>query len=92
MNRTSLTSTEIIKLLTILIGTTEPCGDSRWDEEINENLTTLIDIIDWCVDELYFAASHRHSPYMSMRDVAERAYTEMFELTNMFKDRMTEIG
>ena len=35
---------EIIKLLEILIGTTEAVGDSAVDDKVESNLTTLIDV------------------------------------------------
>ena len=45
-----LNSNEIINLLEILIGQTEAVGDSAQDDKIEENLMTLIDVTNWCLD------------------------------------------
>ena len=45
-----LESKEIIKLLEILIGDTEAIGETNHDEKALENLKTLIDVTNWCLD------------------------------------------
>lgn len=70
---------EIEKLLDVLIGTTCPVADSEIDRQIGENLMVLIDVINWCLDGVYSAASYRKSPYGSQMVVGERAYAAMLE-------------
>jgi hypothetical protein len=72
-------SGEITKLLSALIGATCPVADSEIDRQINENLMVLIDVINWCLDGVYSAASNRKSPYGSQMVVGERAYAAMLE-------------
>ena len=70
---------EITKILNTLIGMTEPAADSAIDEVVEDNLKTLIDVINWCLDGVYDAARHRKSPYGSARDIGERAYAALLE-------------
>lgn len=74
-----MTSSEICKLLKIVVGNTEPVADSAIDPAREENLKTLIDIGDWVLDGLLYAAEHRKDPYHSSRAVGERAYATMLE-------------
>lgn len=41
---------EIIRILDVLIGGTEPVGDEAVDEQREENLKTLIDVTNWCLE------------------------------------------
>lgn len=50
-----LKSNEIIKVLEVLIGEVEAVGDSNADERRLENLKTLIDVTNWCLDGLVSA-------------------------------------
>ena len=50
---TRLNSNEIIKVLEILIGDTEAIGETNHDEKALENLKTLIDVTNWCLDGIY---------------------------------------
>ena len=70
---------EIVKLLEILIGTTEAVGDSAVDDKIESNLKTLIDVANWCMDGVSQSASTRHRPEYSMRKVGERAFSALCE-------------
>lgn len=83
-----MTGQEICKLLDIVIGPTEPVADSAIDIEREENLKTLIDIGNWVLDGLYYAAEHRKEPYYSSSKVGERAYSTMLE----WKDWLAEKG
>lgn len=62
-----MTSEEIIKVLDNLVGPTEPYGDSAVDLSRKENLKTLVDIADWCLDRLYIAATYAESNYDSQK-------------------------
>ena len=79
---------EIVKLLEILIGTTEAVGDSAVDDKIESNLKTLIDVANWCMDGVSQSASTRHRPEYSMRKVGERAFSALCEWEEWLKERI----
>ena len=79
---------EIIKLLEILIGTTEAVGDSAVDNKIESNLKTLIDVANWCMDGVSQSASTRHRTEYSMRKVGERAFSALYEWEEWLKERI----
>lgn len=83
---------EITKVIDALIGATDPVADSTIDREINENLMTLIDVTNWCLDGIYSAASNRKSPYGSQRDVGERAYAALLEYGEWIKQTEEELA
>lgn len=87
-----MTSTEICKLLDIVIGKTEPVADSAIDPEREENLKTLIDIGDWVLDGLLYAAEHRKDPYYSSRTVGERAYATMLDWKDWLAQKEVELA
>lgn len=75
---------EITKLLDTMVGPTEPVADSAIDLEIKDNLMTLIDVVNWCLDGVYDAARHRHSLYGSQQYIGEQAYSAMLEWKKWF--------
>lgn len=79
---------EIIKLLEILIGTTEAVGNSEVDDKIESNLKTLIDVANWCMDGVNQSASTRHRPEYSMRKVGERAFSALCEWEEWLKEQI----
>lgn len=79
---------EIIKLLEILIGTTKAVGDSAFDDKIESNLKTLIDVANWCMDGVSQSASTRHRPEYSMKKVGERAFSALCEWEEWLKERI----
>ena len=87
-----MTCQEICKLLDIVIGPTEPVADSAIDIEREENLKTLIDIGNWVLYELYYAAQHRKEPYYSSSNVGERAYGAMLEWKNWLAELEEELA
>lgn len=87
-----MTSTEICKLLEIVVGKTEPVADSAIDPGRKENLKTLIDIGDWVLDGLLYAAEHRKDPYYSSRTVGERAYAVMLEWKDWLAQKEEELA
>lgn len=87
-----LNSNEIYNLLDNLIGLTEPQAESVIDEKIEQNLKTLIDIGDWVLDGLYYAAQHRKDPYYSSRTIGECAYATMLEWGNWLKQKEEELA
>ena len=82
MNKRTFDTNEITKLLSVMIGGTEPYADSAIDEGIENNVKTLIDVINWCFDGMYYAARHRKSEYQSAREIGERAYAALLEWKN----------
>lgn len=87
-----MTSQEICKLLDIIVGPTEPVADSAIDVEREENLQTLIDIGNWVLDGLYYAAKHRKEPYYSSHKVGERAYGAMLEWKDWLAEEEDELA
>lgn len=87
-----MTDQEICKLLDIVIGPTEPVADSAIDVEREENLKTLIDIGNWVLDGLYYAAQHRKDQYYSSSIVGERAYVTMLEWKDWLAEKEDELA
>lgn len=87
-----MTGQEICNLLDIVIGPTEPVADSAIDLEREENLKILIDIGNWVLDGLYYAAEHRKDPYYSSSKVGEKAYGAMLEWKNWLAETEDELA
>lgn len=87
-----MTSREICKLLEIVVGNTEPIADSAIDLIREENLKTLIDIGDWVLDGLLYAAEHRKDPYYSSQKIGERAYAAMLEWKEWLAQKEEELA
>lgn len=86
-----LSSQEIVKVLDELIGRTEAVGDSWADEEIEKNLMTLIDVINWCLDGVYQSSSTRDRIEYSMRTVGGRAYEALFDYKKWLDEMLDEV-
>ena len=89
---TKMTSREICNLLEIVIGNTEPIADSAIDLIREENLKTLIDIGDWVLNGLLYAAEHRKDPYYSSRTIGERAYAAMLAWKEWLAQKEEELA
>lgn len=87
-----MTVKTITEVLDCLIGETDPVADSYIDDEREENLKTLIDVTNWCLDGLYSAASNRHSMYGSQRRVGERAYSAMLQMKDWLQSCEEELA
>ena len=76
-----LESKEIIKLLEILIGDTEAYGETNHDEKALENLKTLIDVTNWCLDGIYTNQQKKDYEYSvcKARITAESCLLEYLE-------------
>ena len=72
-------SSEIIKMVDFMVGDVRPAADSAIDREVKENLKTMIDVVNWCLTEMYESASNRKSPYGSAMDIGELAYSALLE-------------
>lgn len=86
-----LNSQEIIKVLDELIGRTEAVGDLWADEEIEKNLMTLIDVINWCLDGVYQSSSTKDRIEYSMRIVGSRAYEALFDYKKWLDEMLDEV-
>lgn len=85
-----ITSQEITKVLEKLIGGTTAVGDSTIDHEVEENLKTLIDVANWCLDSIADSADTRHNYQGSMRDIGEQAFRAMCEWQEWLTDTIYE--
>ena len=71
---------EITKLLDMLIGEVEAVGETNEDNRRLDNLKTLIDVTNWCVDGLQFAmASGYRRPEYSMTEISYTAQCALDE-------------
>ena len=71
---------EITKLLDVLIGDVEAVGETNEDNRRLDNLKTLIDVTNWCLDGLQFAmASGYGRPEWSMAEISYTAQCALDE-------------
>lgn len=85
-----LDSGEIIKLLENLIGGTEAVGDSWADVKIETNLMTLIDVANWCIDEVAQSSEAKKRTEYSMRRIGERAFEALIDWERWLAERIEE--
>lgn len=74
-----MTGSEIIKLLDILIGSTNATGSESVDDERLKNLRTLIDVTNWCLDGIKQSAEYQHCIESSMREIGQTAIAALDE-------------
>lgn len=86
-----LSSSEICNLNEILIGGTEPIGETNYDLEVENNLRRLIDLGNWVLDGLYFAAQYHNRTEYSMNQVGERAKAAMMDWRDWLTRRLDEL-
>ena len=73
-------TSEITKLLDALIGNVEAVGETNEDNRRLDNLKTLIDVTNWCLDGLEFAmASGYGRPEWSMAEISYTAQCALDE-------------
>lgn len=73
-------TSEITKLLDMLIGEVEAVGETNADKIRLDNLKTLIDVTNWCLDGLEYAmASGRGRPEYSMGEISYTAQCALDE-------------
>ena len=85
-----LSSNEIIKLLENLIGQTEAVGDSAQDKKIEENLMTLIDVTNWCLDGIMQSSETCDKVEYSMHLVGWRAKCALTDYMERLKERVKD--
>ncbi len=83
-----LDSSEIIKLLGILIGGTEAVGDTWADEKIEKNLMTLIDVANWCIDGVAQSSETKNRTEWTMRLIGERAFGALLDWKKWLAERI----
>lgn len=81
-----LTANEITRLLNVLIGSVCPVADSSIDRNINENLMTMIEVVNWMLGYISDSASYRHSPYGSAKNVGERAFNALLDWKDWLRE------
>ena len=86
---------EITKLLDALIGKVEAVGEANEDERRLDNLKTLIDVTDCCLDRLYDAMESGYGrAENSMAEISLTAQRELDEfgkwIAEILEERMTE--
>ena len=86
-----LSNNEICNLNEVLIGGTEPIGETNYDLEVENNLMRLIDLGDWVLDGLYFAAQYHNRTEYSMKQVGERAKAAMMDWRDWLSLRLDEL-
>ena len=69
------TAEDITRLLDILVGASTAVGDSAVDNKIMDNLNTVIDICEWCLDRLDDAAKTKDRPEATMNKIGSHAYS-----------------
>ena len=82
---------EITKLLDVLIGKTEAVGETYEDECRLDNLKTLIDVTNWCLDGLQFAmeSGYGRAEY-SMAEISYTAQCALDEYGRWIADVLGE--
>ena len=78
---------EITKLLNVMIGDVEAVGETNEDTRRLDNLKTLIDVTNWCLDGLLFAMeSGKGRPELSMQDIGWTAQLALDEYRTWIND------
>lgn len=72
-----MAASEIIRLLDILIGTTQAYGSTEMDDIAFENLQVLEEITEWCLDGIQLAAQDWNRPEASMGRIGFEAKNEL---------------
>lgn len=75
------TTDKIIKMLDIMIS----AGD------INDDVNTLIEVIDRCLALIHDLAKYRTSPYSDVRKVGEGAYSSILNWQRLLSDWRDEL-
>lgn len=85
-------SSEIIKILDALIGTTTAVGETRADERTLDNLRTLIDVTNWCIDGIYQSSETMGRPEWSMHQIGYIANCSLAEFRDWLQEALARRG
>ena len=88
---TRLNSGEIINLLENLIGGVRACGETYTDQKIMNNLKTLIDVVDWGLDEVRFSSETMGRVEGSMHDIGFHARSALMEWHRRLGEILEEV-
>ena len=92
MNR-NFESKEIIKVLDAMVGRTEAVGETREDKRRLDNLKTLIDITNWCMDGVRFAMeSGKGRQESSMHEISWTAQLALDEYRTWLTETLEAEG
>lgn len=84
-------SKEIIKLLDYLVGNTQAVGETYADEKALDNLKTLIDITNWCLDGVRQASNDYGRPEWSMNNIGFTAKCALDDYREWLNDWWDEV-
>ena len=79
-----MTGEEIFKVVKALIGDVSATGDSAEDAKREENLDALMDLMEFCLDEIAYASISRTSQESSMRSIGRKAMKYLAESAEWF--------
>lgn len=85
-----LSSDEIIKLLEVLIGSTAAVGETNADHVVMENLKTVIDIGDYCLDKVFLASITYGRSEASMHEIGWTARCAMDEWKSWLEAKLCD--
>lgn len=83
-----LFSPEITKVLDVLIGETTATGESDYDERVYNNLLTLLNVTDWCIEKIMESSETAESEEYPMRDIGMCAKTGLRQILDTLKKRL----
>lgn len=85
-----LSSEEIIRVLEAMIGSTEAVGDTNIDCIVMENLKTVIDVGDYCLDKVLLASTSCGRSEASMHEIGWTARCVMDDWKNWLEGKLCE--
>jgi len=85
-----LSSDEIIRVLEAMIGSTEATGETNADHVVMENLKTVIDVGDYCLDKVFLASTSCGRPEASMHEIGWTARCAMDEWKNWLEAKLCD--
>lgn len=84
-----MTGREIIKVIETLIGPVEATGEGYEDRKRLENLKTLIEITDWCIESLLSASNAISRFEYSMFQIGKTANDALVEIERTLQEGRT---
>lgn len=85
-----LSSDEIINVIEALVGSCVAVGETNADKTVMENLKTVIDIVDYCLDKVFLASTTCGRPEASMHEIGWTAKCVMDDWKNWLEGKLCE--
>lgn len=85
-----LSSDEIINVIEALVGSCVPIGETNADKTVMENLKTVIDIGDYCLDKVFLASTTCGRPEVSMHEIGWTAKCVMDDWKNWLEGKLCD--